>query len=289
MSEEKRINTTGKDFQLFQEEFNKWKDLLGLKGWKIYFVHTELEDAFATISTNLTGRVATVSFNTTFNSYQYNEEQIKETAFHEALELFLARINALAHYRHTTKDEIDEELHNIIRILEDLKREHLPKDFFVFDRCKEHIKEVPNKVEEYLESATKADEEEVKSSREHITPAVLNIIELLNLEIKKDLDVRSSPPSQDYMEDLIDTSFKKVLRNLFDEPLPRHKRTIGAQKFFDDAVQAGVKEQLQDITNYMASELQIKIWESGSSVTEEIAGNISNSVMAAVKHVYSLD
>ncbi len=117
MSDE-NVQTTNEDFELFKEEFKKWQVHFGLIGWNVFFRHEKLKNMFACIRTNLVGRVATVKFNTEWDKNDYGAVEIRKTAFHECCELLMSRMNALANYRHTTEDEVTEENHNIIRILE---------------------------------------------------------------------------------------------------------------------------------------------------------------------------
>lgn len=112
------VKTTDKDFETFKREFYLWQAHFGLMGWEVFFRHEDLDGAFACISCNLVGRIATVKYNTECDKRDYSDDNIRRSAFHECCELFLARIVGLANYRHTTEDEITEEAHNIIRTLE---------------------------------------------------------------------------------------------------------------------------------------------------------------------------
>lgn len=117
MSEEK-IKTTNSDFETYRKEIQRLIDIFGLKGWHLFFRHESLNDSFAEIRYNMSARNAVFVLNTEFDTIDYSEDQIKRSAFHEVCELLLARISNLAKFRYTTEEEIDEEIHNIIRILE---------------------------------------------------------------------------------------------------------------------------------------------------------------------------
>jgi len=110
------MKTTKKDFEIFKKEFLKWFNVFGLKDWKIYFFHDQIDEtSYANITYNVAGRVATVRFNLEHNG-RYNN--IKETAFHEVCELLLGKLVAVAEYRYVTENEITEATHDIIRRLE---------------------------------------------------------------------------------------------------------------------------------------------------------------------------
>ena len=112
---------TDKDLEIFKKECLKWIDIFGLRGWRIKYTLTEKEGIYGSCSTNLTGKTATITLAKFMDKNDYSIDRIKKTAYHEVCELLLARINALADYRHTTRDELTEEIHNIIRTMEYIK------------------------------------------------------------------------------------------------------------------------------------------------------------------------
>lgn len=107
-----------KHFKIFKDEFLHWIDVLGLKGWEFIFNHIELEDARAQIMPGQCGRVVIVLLNKTWDGQEPSDYELRRTGFHEALELFFSKITHLAHKRSVTEDDIEEENHNLIRILE---------------------------------------------------------------------------------------------------------------------------------------------------------------------------
>jgi len=109
--------TTPNDFEIFVLECKNWINFLGLFGWQIYYYHEELEeDSCATCSVSLSARVCSIRLNTKWEDY--TEKELKQVAFHEVCELFFARIEVLATDRGYTDDDIREEIHNLIRIME---------------------------------------------------------------------------------------------------------------------------------------------------------------------------
>lgn len=116
--DDKKIELPESSFETFKKEFMLWVDIFGLRGWRINFVFEELDSAYAYCKTNIVGRAATISLGKTLSQYDFDHFDLKRTAFHECGELLLSRIRALANYRNTTEDEISEEIHNLIRIME---------------------------------------------------------------------------------------------------------------------------------------------------------------------------
>lgn len=112
-----------KHFQIFKAECSKQLDRLGLKGWKIYYQFKKLDNIFGNAQWDYSGKVATITLATDFpkpfdNLYQ----QIKETALHECLEVFLGGISHMAGRRDYIQEDFDAEIHSVIRTLEKLLR-----------------------------------------------------------------------------------------------------------------------------------------------------------------------
>lgn len=110
-----------KHFKLFRAECEKWLEYLGLKGWKIYYQFKPLNDSFGRSEWKYSGMVATITLATDFpKPFDNLEEQIKQTALHECLEIFLASISSLAEDRTWDRAVFDKEIHSVIRTLEKL-------------------------------------------------------------------------------------------------------------------------------------------------------------------------
>ena len=113
------MKTTKKDFIIFKKECEKWIEIFGLKGWRVEFFHKKGKGARAQCHYHTTDRVLDFYFNTEWNS-EVTDKKIRTTAFHETCEGLLCRIRVLSEYRFTTQLEIDEEIHSIIRTLENV-------------------------------------------------------------------------------------------------------------------------------------------------------------------------
>jgi len=124
-NKEENHELTNVDLEIYKKEFMKWVDIFGLKGWKLYFYLRESDIAFGSCSATLIGRCATITLSKFMDKEDYSIKKVKDIAFHECCELFMARITCLAECRHTTKDEIPEEIHNIIRTMEYIKENYI--------------------------------------------------------------------------------------------------------------------------------------------------------------------
>jgi hypothetical protein len=108
-----------KHFKLFRSECEKQLERLGLKGWKVYYQFKKLDNSFGRADWSYSGRVATISLATNFpKPYENLEQQIKETALHECLEILLSPISDMAGSRDYHGDSFTKEIHTVIRTLE---------------------------------------------------------------------------------------------------------------------------------------------------------------------------
>ena len=113
------MRTTKRHFIIFKKECEKWIKAFGLLGHKFYYTHEEMEGCIAqcTFPKQHEDRVFTLSLNTKLN-FKYTIKEIKMSAFHEVMESFLYRIRNIANCRYIAPEEVDDEIHNIIRTLE---------------------------------------------------------------------------------------------------------------------------------------------------------------------------
>ena len=111
------MKTTKSQFNEFKQEFLRYVELLGLKDWKIYFRHEDI-DGFAQIIRNANESIATVSFCSELNREDMQDLDIKMNAKHEAIHLLLSRYNFIASCRFVNDGEVSAEEERIVRILE---------------------------------------------------------------------------------------------------------------------------------------------------------------------------
>jgi len=115
------MNLNQQHFELFKLECQKQLERLGLKSWKVYYEFVFLKDCFGRATWDYSGAVATICCSTYYQEpFDNLEQQIKETALHECLEIFLGRISFMAQRRDYIQQDFEKEIHSVIRTLEKL-------------------------------------------------------------------------------------------------------------------------------------------------------------------------
>lgn len=113
------MTTTKEHFEIFKEECKKWINYYGLLQWEINFYHDETKsDNCALALWNLVAKRCDFYMYYEWDKEDLTEEYIKRVALHEVTHLLLGRLHSLAGYRFVRDAEIDESVHEIIRILE---------------------------------------------------------------------------------------------------------------------------------------------------------------------------
>ena len=119
------MKTTKQDFEYFKSQCRVWQEILELGSWELYFCHKKLDsEFFAEVASNYKGQKASIFLNTNFKvDVEIDKrEQIKKTALHEMLHVFLNRMNCLASDRIWDETEWQREEHYIINHLVRLLR-----------------------------------------------------------------------------------------------------------------------------------------------------------------------
>lgn len=112
------MKTTKRQFKLFCDEFNRHCERFGLQEWRLDFFHEDCGDNFSEVAVKYADRVARVSLNT--QTTHVSDGWILETALHEAVELLVMDLYALANDRFVNGGEIDAARHTLVRRLERL-------------------------------------------------------------------------------------------------------------------------------------------------------------------------
>ena len=117
------MKTTKKHFLIFKKECKKWIDYFGLKNWDIRIVLDEIENrkngiTLAIVNNNFHSRSSIITLNKTLNKEFLEKKELKCCAFHEIWEIILYPLAYLAEARFITNSEVEPEIHNIIRTLE---------------------------------------------------------------------------------------------------------------------------------------------------------------------------
>lgn len=111
--------TTEEHFEIFKAECEKWLTFFGLKGWSVIFLHEKLGGEYrASCSVDIAGRIATIRLAIDYSWVPVTCHDVRQSAFHEVCELLLYRLRYIGECRYLQPEEIPEEVHNIIRILE---------------------------------------------------------------------------------------------------------------------------------------------------------------------------
>lgn len=98
-------------FAIFEEACHEWIAKFGLSNWRVYIKHENIrKSAYAETHTKLSGYVATIFFNKTWDKdiRPLNNEEIRKCAQHEIVHVLLARIVGIAGTRFVTSDELGE-------------------------------------------------------------------------------------------------------------------------------------------------------------------------------------
>lgn len=112
-----KYKTTEEHQKIFKNEVEKWINYFGLKSWKIDFGVDDLNDANSTVQFKDFAGVAKFTLTSTWDE-EPSEELIKRIAFHEVFHLLLGKIDALAMTRFLNAEELNKELHAVIRTME---------------------------------------------------------------------------------------------------------------------------------------------------------------------------
>lgn len=111
--------TSKAEFNRFKKEFLRWMEILSVKGFKPYFFHESLDGNYASITVNESGKACNVSY--ALELSKVDEEHTDGPEFHarhEAIHLFLNKIQYLGEERFTASGEIKNEGERLVRILE---------------------------------------------------------------------------------------------------------------------------------------------------------------------------
>lgn len=120
------MKTTTKHFELFKSECEKWIERFGLLGHRFYFAHNDDKNdalAWCVYPDRHEDRAFTLGLTKTLDKDRFDGFEpmdINRSAFHEVMEAFLYRLRNLAMCRFITPEEVEDEVHNIIRTLENV-------------------------------------------------------------------------------------------------------------------------------------------------------------------------
>ena len=108
--------------KFFENEVRGYIKLHNSLDFLVDFVESESEDIIAACSEYTTNRRISIFYISELINGLKNEKEVSKIAYHEALELVFLRLRYLAENRDiiVTKQEVDDEVHRIIRIFENI-------------------------------------------------------------------------------------------------------------------------------------------------------------------------
>ncbi len=107
------------EFARFKKKFLEMQDILGLRGYKVYFEFGSLKDSHAMITINQTGAVCSVTYNNeTLENNSVDRPSPEECATHETIHLLISKLSWLGRERYLNCGEIHSEEESIVRVLE---------------------------------------------------------------------------------------------------------------------------------------------------------------------------
>lgn len=113
--------TTKRQLKIFTDEVHKWINVFGLQGWRIWCLLGDTDGAGANVETDLDQHQAHIRLSQDYEeTWGWDDKYLKQYAFHEVCHIWLSRLAHLAEERYVREDEISEEVHNVIRTLENV-------------------------------------------------------------------------------------------------------------------------------------------------------------------------
>lgn len=114
---------TQKKFEYFKSRCKYWLNYFGIKNWKVeYFIDNSKENDLAYVEYIYNNRLVIVYF-CSINwdkNHPPTNNNLNRIAFHEVCEILYIPARYLAENRFLKKGEIDTEIHNLIRTLENV-------------------------------------------------------------------------------------------------------------------------------------------------------------------------
>lgn len=108
------MKTTKQDFEKFKGFVYEWQRDLGLDDWHLYVYHRKIKDSFANTATSVSGRGATIQFNTSWEDRFLNDKELRECALHEVLHVLTAPLENEARARFADEYSLEAAEHSIV-------------------------------------------------------------------------------------------------------------------------------------------------------------------------------
>jgi len=111
------MKTTQKQYEIFQEEVQKWIDELGLYEWDFFIALDSLGNDRGQAIFDTLGRKTVIDLSDTLEGCNGLESEIRKCAKHEVLHILLGKLYVLARDREWNEAEYASEEHAIINRL----------------------------------------------------------------------------------------------------------------------------------------------------------------------------
>jgi len=115
------LKTTRQQFRIYKDECKKWVAFFGLTDWRVTIILKDLGEGVAALCEwDINFSECRLLLNSIFaDDETLNDKVIRRYAFHEVCHLLLARLHSLSETRYVrSEDAIDDEVHRIVRVLE---------------------------------------------------------------------------------------------------------------------------------------------------------------------------
>jgi hypothetical protein len=111
------MKTTQEQYEIFQEEVQKWLEKLGLSEWDVHITTDDLGNDRGEALFNVGSYKCTISLTDTLQGCNGLESEIRRCAKHEVLHLLIGKLYCLAKDREWNEDEYASEEHGVINRL----------------------------------------------------------------------------------------------------------------------------------------------------------------------------
>jgi len=111
------MKTSKASFNRFKAEFLRWVGIFGLKGYRIYFHHKDI-DALAQLEVSESNKIATASMATEISPVDKESFSPEGSAKHEAVHLLLNKLRHIGSCRYISEEELMDEWERLAIILE---------------------------------------------------------------------------------------------------------------------------------------------------------------------------
>jgi len=112
---------TEQDYENFKDEFRYWTQRYSLNNWEFHFFFeddSEENPSRARLMTDHDARICLVTLCKVWEGEEPTEIAIRQSAYHEVVELLLSNMNLLIRQRSVLEREVEEQVHVVIRTLE---------------------------------------------------------------------------------------------------------------------------------------------------------------------------